>query len=110
MDDLIGKEILLGTYEAFVLGYKLSDDKKSLVSAIKIRVYFVICNRILDSELNFENLSISMSHTNIFSQLTSFADHAHSGSVRAVAAADKFMITSGDDENVKVTLHMPFKY
>jgi hypothetical protein len=35
-------------------------------------------------------------------KFTSFADHAHSGSVRSVAAADKFMISSGDDENVKV--------
>jgi hypothetical protein len=33
MDGLIGKEIILGTYEAFVLGYKLSEDKKSLVKA-----------------------------------------------------------------------------
>ena len=32
MDDLDGKEILLGTYEAFILGYKLAEDKKSLVS------------------------------------------------------------------------------
>jgi len=31
MDELKGKEILLGTYEAFVLGYKISDDGKNLV-------------------------------------------------------------------------------
>lgn len=32
MEDLKRKEILLGTYEAFILGYKLSEDGKSLVS------------------------------------------------------------------------------
>ena len=32
MDDLVGKEIILGTYEAFVLGYKVSEDKKTLVT------------------------------------------------------------------------------
>jgi hypothetical protein len=31
MEDLVGKEILLGTYEAFVLGYKVTEDKKELV-------------------------------------------------------------------------------
>jgi len=34
MDDLDGKEILLGTYEAFILGYKLSEDKNSLVNVL----------------------------------------------------------------------------
>jgi hypothetical protein len=32
MEDLLKKEILLGTYEAFVLGYKLSEDGNGLVN------------------------------------------------------------------------------
>ena len=40
MDDLIGKEIILGTYEAFVLGYKLSEDKKTLVTISTLRILF----------------------------------------------------------------------
>ena len=33
---------------------------------------------------------------------TSFANHAHSSTVRSVAAADKFLVTAGSDENVKI--------
>lgn len=65
MDCLENYEILLGTYEAFVLGYKLTDGKKPQLQ-------------------------------------TSIADHAHAGSVRCIAAADKFLITSGLDEIVKI--------
>ena len=32
-----------------------------------------------------------------------FTDHAHSAAVRAVATGGKFLLTSGGDENVKVT-------
>ena len=65
MDCLTEYEILLGTYEAFVLGYKLSEGKKSKLE-------------------------------------TSIADHAHAGSIRCITAADKFLITSGSDEIVKI--------
>jgi len=65
MDFLTEYEILLGTYEAFVLGYKLSDGKKPKLE-------------------------------------TSIADHAHAGSIRCITAADKFLITSGSDEIVKI--------
>jgi len=66
--DILGEhEILLGTYEAFVLGYKLAEDV-----------------------------------TGIRSLQTSFANHAHSSTVRSVAAADKFLVTAGSDENVKI--------
>jgi len=58
-------EILLGTYEEFVLGYKLNDSRKPVFEA-------------------------------------SFADHSHAGSVRCLAAADKYLITSGADETVKI--------
>ena len=58
-------EILLGTYEAFVLGYKLTDGKKPKLE-------------------------------------TSIADHAHAASIRCLAASDKFMITAGADEIVKI--------
>jgi len=68
MDILGDSEILLGTYEAFVLGYKLAEDPVS------------------------GNLKLQ----------TSFANHAHSSTVRSVAAADKFLVTSGSDENVKI--------
>merc|ERR1711962_999662 len=68
MDILGDSEILLGTYEAFVLGYKLADD------------------------LTTGNRSLQ----------TSFANHAHSSTVRSVAAADKFLVTAGSDENVKI--------
>ena len=65
MEKLKGYEILLGTYEAYILGYKLSDGKKPVLEA-------------------------------------SFADHAHAGSIRTLAAGDKFMITAAGDEIVKV--------
>lgn len=65
MNSLQDYEILLGTYEAFVLGYKLSEEKKAKL-------------------------------------VTSIADHAHAGSVRCIAASDKFLITSGSDEIVKI--------
>ena len=65
MDCLENYEILLGTYEAFVLGYKLTEGKKPKLQ-------------------------------------TSIADHAHAGSIRCIAAADKFLITSGLDEIVKI--------
>jgi len=68
MDILDDHEILLGTYEAFVLGYKLQVDAESGNPELK----------------------------------TSFANHAHSSTVRSLAAADKFMVTSGADENVKI--------
>lgn len=67
MDLLKGHEILLGTYEAFILGYKVHEEASG------------------DPELR-----------------TSFANHAHSASVRSIAAGDKFLITSGADENVKI--------
>ena len=67
MELLVDYEILLGTYEAFVLGYKLQDDEAG--------------NRVLK---------------------TSFANHAHSSTVRSLAAADKYLVTSGADENVKI--------
>ena len=65
MECLKDYEILLGTYEAFVLGYKLSEDRKPKLE-------------------------------------TSIADHAHAGSIRCITAADKFLITSGGDEIVKI--------
>jgi protein MAK11 len=65
MDKLEDYEILLGTYEAFILGYKLSEGKKPTL-------------------------------------VTSFADHAHAGSIRSIAAGDKFLISAGADEIVKV--------
>ena len=65
MEVLKNYEILLGTYEAFVLGYKLSDEKKPTLQ-------------------------------------TSIADHAHAASIRCLAASDKFMITAGADEIVKI--------
>lgn len=68
MDILSDHEILLGTYEAFILGYKLADD------------------------LTTGNRSLQ----------TSFANHAHSSTVRSIAAADKFLVTAGSDENVKI--------
>ena len=68
MDILSDHEILLGTYEAFILGYKLADD------------------------LTTGNRSLQ----------TSFANHAHSSTVRSIAAADKFLVTAGNDENVKI--------
>jgi len=40
MEDLVGKEILLGTYEAFVLGYKVSEDKKELVNIFLFLITF----------------------------------------------------------------------
>ncbi len=40
MEDLVGKEILLGTYEAFVLGYKVSEDKKELVNILLFLITF----------------------------------------------------------------------
>jgi len=65
MDSLTDYEILLGTYEAFVLGYKLSEGRKPKLE-------------------------------------TSIADHAHAGSIRCITASDKFLITSGSDEIVKI--------
>ena len=65
MEILKNYEILLGTYEAFVLGYKLNDDPKPKLQ-------------------------------------TSIADHAHAASIRCLAASDKFMITAGGDEIVKI--------
>ena len=65
MEVLKNYEILLGTYEAFVLGYKLNDEKKPKLQ-------------------------------------TSIADHAHAASIRCLAASDKFMITAGGDEIVKI--------
>ena len=65
MECLKDYEILLGTYEAFVLGYKLTEDRKPKLE-------------------------------------TSIADHAHAGSIRCITAADKFLITSGGDEIVKI--------
>ena len=65
MEVLKNYEILLGTYEAFVLGYKLNDDPKPKLQ-------------------------------------TSIADHAHAASIRCLAASDKFMITAGGDEIVKI--------
>ena len=54
MNSLKDYEVLLGTYEEFVLGYKLNDSRKPTFEA-------------------------------------SFADHAHAGSVRCLAAADKYL-------------------
>ena len=65
MESMKDYEILLGTYEEFVLGYKLNDSRKPVFEA-------------------------------------SFADHSHAGSVRCLAAADKYLITSGADETVKI--------
>ena len=64
MDLLVGHEVLVGTYEEYVLGYAPSP-----------------------ASSDFK---------------TTFTDHAHSGSLKAVAAAGKFLITSGADENVKI--------
>jgi len=67
--DILGEhEILLGTYEAFVLGYKLVEDMTTGSQTLQ----------------------------------TSFANHAHSSTVRSVAAAGKFLVTAGSDENVKI--------
>ena len=66
MESLKDYEILLGTYEEFVLGYKLNENIR---------------------KPEFE---------------ASFADHSHAGSVRSLAAADKYLITSGADETVKI--------
>ena len=65
MECIKDHEILLGTYEAFVLGYGLTNERKPKLE-------------------------------------TSIADHAHAGSVRCIAAADKFLVTSGVDEIVKI--------
>lgn len=66
MQALRDYEVLLGTYEEFVIGYKLNDSRK---------------------DPKFE---------------ASFADHSHAGSVRSIAAADKYLISSGADETVKI--------
>jgi len=70
MDILGDHEILLGTYESFVLGYKLEEEDDDGSGGPQLK--------------------------------TSFANHAHSSTVRSLAAADKFMVTSGADENVKI--------
>ena len=73
MDLLDGHEILLGTYEAFLLGYQvkpLEHNGKELSAKKELR--------------------------------TSFANHAHSASVRSIGAGDKFLVSAGGDENVKI--------
>ena len=73
MDLLEGYEILLGTYEAFLMGYQvkpLEYMEKELSAKKELR--------------------------------TSFANHAHSASVRSIAAGDKYLVSAGGDENVKI--------
>ena len=74
MDLLEGFEILLGTYEAFLLGYKVKSAKDMLEREVP-----------LCSELK-----------------TSFANHAHSASVKSITAGDKYLVSAGGDENVKI--------
>ena len=73
MDLLEGFEILLGTYEAFLIGYKVKPSERLGK----------------DGEM-LQELQIS------------FANHAHSASVRSIAAGDKYLISAGGDENVKI--------
>ena len=75
MDLLDGYEILLGTYEAFLLGYKVNPKEN-----------------LLNKEEEGDQLELK----------TSFANHAHSASVRSIIAGDKYLISSGGDENVKI--------
>ena len=73
MDLLEGYEILLGTYEAFLMGYQVKPLEymgKELSAKKELR--------------------------------TSFANHAHSASVRSIAAGDKYLVSAGGDENVKI--------
>ena len=79
MDLLKGYEILLGTYEAFLLGYKLHQTEVS----------------------SLEGLSKTEAET-LQEIKTSFANHAHSASVRSITAGDKFLVSAGGDENVKI--------
>jgi len=65
MELLKDYEIILGTYEAFVLGYKSTEGRKPILE-------------------------------------TSFADHAHASSIKSIAAGDKFLISAGGDEIVKI--------
>ena len=82
MELLAGYEVLLGTYEAFVLGYKinnsLSSDRKDLL---------------------LKDVGQSASEGTL---KTSFANHAHSASIKSIAAGDKFLVSAGLDENVKI--------
>lgn len=64
MELLRDREILLGCYEEFVLGFSL-DEK----------------NRVLQAN---------------------FSNHAHAGSVKALAAGGKYLVSGGSDENVKI--------
>ena len=75
MDLLDGYEILLGTYEAFLLGYKVNPKEN-----------------LLNKEEECDQLELK----------TSFANHAHSASVRSIIAGDKYLISAGGDENVKI--------
>ena len=73
MDLLEGYEILLGTYEAFLMGYQVKPLEymgKELSAKKELR--------------------------------TSFANHAHSASVRSIVAGDKYLVSAGGDENVKI--------
>ena len=73
MDLLEGYEILVGTYEAVLLGYNVKRSERLGK----------------DGEMVYE-------------LQTSFANHAHSASVRSIAAGDKYLISAGGDENVKI--------
>ena len=59
MDDLVGKEILLGTYEAFVLGYKVTEDKKELVITSKYLIFAHYISKILGMIFNINRSTIT---------------------------------------------------
>ena len=73
MELLDGYEILLGTYEAFLLGYQAKP-------------------------LEYMGKELSSKRE----LRTSFANHAHSASVRSIVAGDKYLVSAGGDENVKI--------
>jgi len=66
-DPILPVEVILGTYEQFLVGYQLKADQ--------------------NNKWKFEQ---------------SFTDHAHSGSIRAVAASSDLIASGGTDEVVRI--------
>lgn len=81
-------EIIVGTYEEFVLGYKALKAEDGVSSTL-----------LQNPALSKTSIIAILQKVNL-SQ--SFANHAHRASVRCVASGGRFMASGGADDNIQL--------
>ena len=81
-------EILVGTYEEFVLGFKLKENTEG----VNLFYSYCFCIQLFNRCNIFQGLILVQSFTN----------HSHCGSLRSVATSKRFLASGSTDESIRL--------